>query len=339
MGTFLVGLALFIASAALCAGLTKLMFPLMRRYALARPNALSSHKMPTPQGGGMAVIASLVVIMALAITLGVFDRETNWHLIGILSATMFMAVLGAVDDIRPLPVFPRLVAQFFAVALMLYCLPPGARVLPDFVPTYAEQALLLMGSLWFVNLTNFMDGIDWITVVEVVPVATGVAVLLFMIDGELSIILAALVLAGTMVGFAPYNRHPAKLFLGDDGSLPIGLLLSWMLIALASAGHLAAAFLLPLYYIADATITLLRRWHRGETLSEGHRSHFYQIAVDRSGLTVPEVTTRIFFLNLVLAGLACLTVWQTSMLFDVFCILAGCAATAVLLRFFERGRM
>lgn len=339
MGTFLVGLALFSASAVLCAGLTKLMFPLMRRYALARPNALSSHKMPTPQGGGMAVIASLVIIMALAITLGVFDRETNWRLVGILSATMFMAVLGAVDDIRPLPVFPRLVAQFFAAALMLYCLPPGARALPDFVPNYVEQALLLMGTLWFVNLTNFMDGIDWITVVEVVPVATGVAVLLFMIDGSLSVIMAALVLAGTMVGFAPYNRHPAKLFLGDDGSLPIGLLLSWMLISLATAGHLAAAFLLPLYYIADATITLLRRWCRGETLSEGHRSHFYQIAVDRSGLTVPQVTTRIFLLNLFLAGLACLTVWQTSMLFGGICILVGCAATAVLLRYFERGRL
>ena len=81
--------------------------------------------------------------------------------------------------------------------------------------------------------------------------------------------LVALALCGAMVGFAPFNRPVARLFLGDVGSLPIGLLLGWLLILLAGSGHLAAALLLPLYYLADATITLLRRSANGEPVLAG----------------------------------------------------------------------
>ena len=88
-----------------------------------------------------------------------------------------------------------------------------------------------------------------------------------------------------MIGFAYFNRPVARLFLGDVGSLPIGLLLGWLLLLLAANGHLAAALLMPLYYLADATITLLRRLFRGEPVWHAHRTHFYQLATDR-GFTV-----------------------------------------------------
>ena len=83
-----------------------------------------------------------------------------------------------------------------------------------------------------------------------------------------------------MIGFAPFNRPVAKIFLGDVGSLPIGLLLGWCLLQLASHQHLAAALLLPLYYLADATVTLLRRVIQREPFWAAHRSHFYQRATD-----------------------------------------------------------
>ena len=119
------------------------------------------------------------------------------------------------------------------------------------------------------NLVNFMDGIDWMTVAEVVPLTVGTHH--FRIDGCTSreATLVALTLCGAMIGFAPFNRPVAQLFLGDVGSLPIGLLLGWLLILLAGGGHFAAALLLPLYYLADATITLLRRLVEGE---QGHAS-------------------------------------------------------------------
>ena len=104
-----------------------------------------------------------------------------------------------------------------------------------------------------------MDGLDWMTVAEVVPI-TGAMVLLGWL-GELpaSTTIVAAALCGAMLGFAPFNRPVAKIFLGDVGSLPIGLLLGWCLLELAWHQQLAAALLLPLYYLADATVTLLRR--------------------------------------------------------------------------------
>ena len=115
-----------------------------------------------------------------------------------------------------------------------------------------------------------------------------------------------LALCGALLGFAPFNKPVARLFLGDVGSLPIGLLVGWMLLQLAGTGALAAAILLPLYYLMDATITLLRRLARREKVWEAHRSHFYQKATD-NGFSALEVSAHVFGLNLALAGLAAMT--------------------------------
>ena len=98
-------------------------------------------------------------------------------------------------------------------------------------------------------------------------------------------------LCGAMLGFAPFNRPVAKIFLGDVGSLPIGLLLGWCLLQLAWHQHLIAALLLPLYYLTDATLTLLRRIARREPFWAAHRSHFYQRATD-NGFTVRAWSAR-----------------------------------------------
>ena len=150
-------------------------------------------------------------------------------------------------------------------------------------------------------------------------------------------VLIALALLGAMLGFAPFNRPVAKLFLGDGGSLPIGLVLAWLLLQLAGNGHLAAALLLPLYYVADATITLLRRMARGERITQAHRSHFYQVATTR-GLSVMDVVRRVFAANVVLAWLAVVTVLFDSTVFDVIALLLGAAEVALLLRAMARGR-
>ena len=148
--------------------------------------------------------------------------------------------------------------QVVAIGIVIATLPPDFRVVPLF-PRTLEWALLLLGGVWFVNLVNFMDGIDWMTVAETVPITAGVALLGLIGAVPPSATLVALALLGAIIGFAPFNRPVARLFLGDVGSLPIGLILGWVLMMLASRGHLAAAFLLPLYYLADATITLARR--------------------------------------------------------------------------------
>src|SRR5260370_28952463 len=110
-----------------------------------------------------------------------------------------------------------------------------------------------------------------------------------------------------MVGFAPFNRPVAKVFLGDVGSLPIGLLLGWCLLQLAYNQQIVAAMLLPLYYLSDATVTLLRRLTRGEPVWAAHRSHFYQRATDNR-FTVLRVVAEVFALNIALAVLAVRTI-------------------------------
>jgi UDP-N-acetylmuramyl pentapeptide phosphotransferase/UDP-N-acetylglucosamine-1-phosphate transferase len=152
-----------------------------------------------------------------------------------------------------------------------------------------------------------MDGVDWMTAAETVPIA-GAIVLLGLL-GVVSALptLIALALLGAMLGFAPFNRPVAKLFLGDVGSLPIGLLLAWLLLRVAANGYLAAAIILPLYYIADATLTLCRRLANGECVWQAHRSHFYQRALD-GGFSVTEVVARVLLTNCALVALALIAV-------------------------------
>ena len=165
-------------------------------------------------------------------------------------------------------------------APLYFTAPNEARIVPA-CPEWIEHGLIFLAGLWFVNFVNFMDGLDWMTVAEVVPFTGAMVTLGLLGDVSLSVTIVAAALGGAMIGFAPFNRPVAKIFLGDVGSLPIGLLLGWCLLELLSRHHVAAAFLLPLYYLADATVTLLRRLARREAIWTAHRSHFYQQATKR----------------------------------------------------------
>jgi UDP-N-acetylmuramyl pentapeptide phosphotransferase/UDP-N-acetylglucosamine-1-phosphate transferase len=140
-----------------------------------------------------------------------------------------------------------------------------------------------------------------------------------------------------MIGFAPFNRPVAKLFLGDVGSLPIGLLLGWLLAMLAGNAHLVAAILLPLYYLADATITLVRRLMKGEPLTQAHRSHFYQQALD-NGFSVYQIVVRVFFLNAILVGLAAIAVLNRSAIVEATVLAVGAFLVGGLLKAFASPR-
>ncbi|MGU3665983.1 glycosyl transferase [Methylobacterium sp. A49B] len=317
-------------TAALSAGLILRLRPLLQRYALARPNARSSHTVPTPQGGGIAVVTALVTISGLFIAAPEIGGRPDW--IWLAGCALALALLGAVDDIRPLPAALRLAAQAAAVGLLVWHL--DGRLIPG-IPSWLERGLAVVAGVWFVNLTNFMDGLDWMTVAEVVPV-TG-ALLLLGLAGPLPPLptLVAACLLGAMLGFAPFNRPVATLFLGDVGSLPIGLVTGWLLWHLAVAGSLAAAVLLPLVYLADATLTLIARAARGERVWEAHRGHYYQRAT-LNGLTVSGVVGSVFAVNLALAALAAATLLWPSWTVTLAALAAGLALVASLLRRFAR---
>jgi UDP-N-acetylmuramyl pentapeptide phosphotransferase/UDP-N-acetylglucosamine-1-phosphate transferase len=321
----------FTASALLSAGIIPAIKPLLHRYALARPNARSSHSNPTPQGAGIAVIvAALAVSGTCAVVLNLAAPVV------LFGATIFIALVGMADDIRPMPVLPRLLLQAAAVGAILYVAPADLRIVPA-CSLWIERALLLLAGLWFVNLVNFMDGLDLLTVAETVP-ATAAMVLLGC-SGKYPLVpsLVAAALCGAMLGFAPFNRPVAKVFLGDVGSLPIGLLLGWCLLQLAWHQQLAAALLLPLYYLADATITLFRRIAQHEPFWAAHRSHYYQRATD-NGFTVARVVSEATVLNLVLALLALASTTVKLPTCSALLLVTGAVAVALLLYRFSRDR-
>lgn len=320
-------------AAVIAAVLIALLRPLLQRYALARPNARSSHRVPTPQGGGIAVIGATVAAVAVVAIAAPGALGDPMRLAIVFAATIGLAAVGAIDDIHPLHTLPRLLLQAAAVAIVVAALPAGLRIVP-MLPWWLERGFMVLGGIWLVNLVNFMDGIDWMTAAEVVPV-TGALALLGITgavpgDG----VVVAIALCGAMIGFAPFNRPVARVFLGDVGSLPIGLLLVWLLALLASR-HFAAALLLPLYYVADATVTLFRRLLAGERVTEAHRSHFYQRALD-GGFGIRRILSYVFTLNVALAALAVVTVFTASVPQHLAALAAGCVLVSLVLYRFAR---
>jgi UDP-N-acetylmuramyl pentapeptide phosphotransferase/UDP-N-acetylglucosamine-1-phosphate transferase len=313
-----------LAAAAISASLIVLLRPLLQRYALARPNARSSHGVPTPQGAGIAVIAA--TLGAAGIAAGIMDLDVQAML---FAATIFIALVGLADDIRPMPIVPRLLLQAMAVGAVVLAAPAELQIVPA-LPLAIERGMLILAGLWFVNLVNFMDGLDLMTVAEVVPVAGTLAVLGWLGDLPLLPTMIAAALGGALLGFAPFNRPVAKVFLGDVGSLPIGLVLGWGLLQLAYQHQIIAALLLPLYYLADATLTLVLRISRGEPFWVAHRSHFYQRAI-QNGFTVSQVVGEVFVLNLVLAGLAIASVHANSTGWRVPLLAVGAMVVALIL--------
>jgi UDP-N-acetylmuramyl pentapeptide phosphotransferase/UDP-N-acetylglucosamine-1-phosphate transferase len=321
-------------AAMVSAGVTRAIRPLLLKHSLARPNARSSHRIPTPQGAGIAVIAATLLI-AGAILAG-FDAADSNLPVTVFAATLFIAAVGFADDRKSIAVPTRLTLQAIAVGAILVAAPGELRLIPA-IPLPIERGLLLLAGLWFVNLVNFMDGLDWMTVAEVVPITAAMIVL--GLSGELTLApaIVAAALCGAMIGFAPFNRPVATIFLGDVGSLPIGLLLGWCLLQLAWQRHFAAALLLPLYYLADATVTLLRRMARGEPFWEAHRWHFYQRATD-NGFAVLRVASEVFLLNLALAVLAIVSARTQSWAFDFALFAVGAAAVSFSMYRFSRQR-
>jgi UDP-N-acetylmuramyl pentapeptide phosphotransferase/UDP-N-acetylglucosamine-1-phosphate transferase len=318
------------AAAALSAALVVAMMPLLRRYALARPNARSSHAVPTPQGAGLAVILATALAAAGGLVLVPADAGAAHEAAIVVVAALVLAATGALDDLRPLGPLAKLLPQILAVGLVVTLAAPQEARLAPALPLLLERGLVILAGVWFVNLVNFMDGIDWITVVGCgVPLAA-LAVIGFGLGfgpagqgGAVELLTVAL--CGSLIGFAPFNKPVARVFLGDVGSLPIGLVLGYGLYRVALAGHLAAALILPLYYLWDSGGTLLRRLLRREPFWLAHRSHVYQRATD-AGWSVTAVVAHIFVLDLGLAALAGISVWWASPPFS-----AGLLAAAVIL--------
>ncbi|NOU15781.1 MAG: glycosyltransferase family 4 protein [Methylococcaceae bacterium] len=273
-----------------CAAISWILTGLLRRYALAKslmdvPNARSSHSIPTPRGGGLAIV---IVFLAGLPVLWLNDSLSTPTLWALLGAGISVALIGFLDDHGHIPARWRLLAHFFAAGWGLFWL-NGLPPLQFFGQTldlgWAGNILGALYLVWLLNLYNFMDGIDGLASIEAISVALG-GILLSVLAPDQSGAwpLSALLLAAVL-GFLLWNFPPAKIFMGDAGSGFLGLVLGLLSI---QATWLAPKFLwswliLLGVFIVDATWTLIRRFLRGDKVYEAHRSHGYQFASRKHG--------------------------------------------------------
>ncbi len=264
--------------------------------AFDKPNDRGVHEEDTPLGGGAPLV---LVVMALWLTL--------WPLAPyvaiVIACTLLLAVISWIDDLKPLRQATRFAAQIVVIAAVLSLFDNDARVFSQSWPFWADRLLTAFCWIWFINLFNFMDGIDGLAGAETIAICVGLVIIAILVGASIEPILLTLTIAGAAAGFLVWNWHPARLFLGDVGSIPLGFLLGWLLIEMAKSGVLAAAFILPLYFLGDATTTMVLRLFRGEPIWQPHRQHFYQKAV-LAGWSHSSVVMRITFANLLLIALA-----------------------------------
>ncbi|MSP51303.1 MAG: glycosyltransferase family 4 protein [Alphaproteobacteria bacterium] len=243
-----------------------------------RPNERSSHTSPTPRGGGLAVVAVIVIGWGLASLTATAPFEPI-----VAAALAGLALLSWLDDRYGVAVVVRLAGHAFAVGLCMWTFPADLLIFQGVLEPLADRLAAGVLWLWFVNLYNFMDGIDGITGTETLALTSGLVACAAIGSLESFPVEIAAICGGAALGFLVWNWPPARIFLGDVGSVPLGFLCGWLLLLLAARGLWVAALIMPLYYLADATITLGRRLAAGEKIWQAHARHFYQHAAHRTG--------------------------------------------------------
>jgi Fuc2NAc and GlcNAc transferase len=275
----------------------------LRSYALARsiidvPNARSSHSVPTPRGGGVAIVVGFLVFLPIITWAGLLPLQV---LIGTWLAGAVVAIVGFMDDHGHIAARWRLLGHFSAAAWALFWLGgvPAITVFGISIELgWLGGVFAAFYLVWMLNLYNFMDGIDGLASTEAVCACLGACLIYWLGDVE-GLFWLPLLLATAVAGFLFWNFPPARIFMGDAGSGFLGLMLG--VISLQAAwvsSQLIWVWLILLgVFIVDSTFTLMRRLLRGDRVYEAHRSHAYQFATRRFGRHLP-VTLSVAAINL-----------------------------------------
>lgn len=275
----------------------------LRRYALAKsiidiPNARSSHSVPTPRGGGVAIVLTFLLTLPFLVMATLAPISVALALGG---AGALVALVGFMDDHGHIAARWRLLGHFLAAGWALFWLgglPPVIVFGSEFNLGWFGQLVAILYLVWMLNLYNFMDGIDGVASIEAISACLG-ACLLFWLSGFEDLIWLPMLMAAAVAGFLFWNFPPARIFMGDAGSGFLGITLGVLSIQAAwASSQLFWAWLILLgVFTVDATFTLIRRLLRGDKVYEAHRSHAYQFASRRFGRHLP-VTLAVAGINL-----------------------------------------
>lgn len=276
---------------------------MFRHYALKAhffdvPNQRSSHSMPTPRGGGLAIVLTFLAGSWLLVWFTVVPVEL-FREVSVCIA--IVAGIGLLDDFRPVSASVRLSVHILASGLFVFWVIP-VHFVPFSTWPLSLGWLVVIGLAWLLNLFNFMDGIDGIATVETMSVAGSAMVLLWFTGGAGIYIYWLGILVVVSAGFLVWNWPPAKIFMGDvcSGSLGFCLGLFAMMTSFDTKMTIWTWFILLGVFIADATVTLSRRIIQKKRFCQAHRSHAYQILARRlrshKKVTLAVLAVNVFWL-------------------------------------------
>jgi Fuc2NAc and GlcNAc transferase len=288
---------LYFSLALLSLGLTYLIRWYTRHKAiLDTPNARSSHTIPTPRGGGLAIVLSFfwgLFALHEQIELSLF-----WALLSVTP----IVVVSLLDDIYSLSATLRSLVHMASIVLGLYALGGVSSIDLVFMKLEGDWLNLLafIAIFWIINLYNFLDGIDGYAGAQAITTGLGIFAI---VSNPLGLVIVA-----STVGFLLFNWHRASIFMGDVGSTFLGFIFAMLLFWDTSQSNLLVWLILLSLFWFDATVTLYRRFRAKEKLTQGHRKHAYQRLVD-SGYSHSRVVTlatlfNLFFLLLLLLEVA-----------------------------------
>jgi len=276
----------------LSAGLTRLMLNYAPQFGLLdAPNHRSSHTLPTPKGGGLAVAISFYVALFFLYTLNDIPADLFALL---LLGSLAIALLGLQDDRKHIPSMLRFLIQIVVAIGSLWAIHGLAHIDLGFVTWHGYLlgfSVALYGIVWMINLYNFMDGIDGLAASEALSVAANALVLLYFFAPMTSFTPILLVLMGAVGGFLIFNWSPAKIFMGDIGSSFLGYLFALIAILSIKTGVLSLTQWLILLsgFWFDATFTLIRRMAQREKWWQAHCTHAFQTMAKKLGAHRPVV--------------------------------------------------
>lgn len=272
----------------------------IRRFALKNeiisiPNERSLHVVPTPYGGGLAIVISWYMGISILFISDIIDSSLYFALL----SGAILTIVSLIDDLVGLKVSIRLFFHFIT-AIIAFVFLGGLRqlIIPGIEMNYLflVYPLAIVGMVWFINLFNFMDGVDGFASLEAVTIC----LVLFFLSGHI----INLLLLACVSGFLFWNWPKAKIFMGDVGSTQLG----FILVVLGIYFHNTYQFSIlnwimitsPFWF--DATLTLYRRWRNGEKLSEAHRKHAYQRIV-QAGFSHAKVNLYLMIINMLVIGM------------------------------------
>ena len=293
------------------------------------PNERSSHSIPTPKGAGLGIIATLLIVYYT------FFPLTDFWFIG---SIVILAVLSFINDNKQISIIIRLIIQMVLTIIILNLWPPlqQTMLLSNIIPFWLGNIIIILIVIWLINLFNFMDGIDGISGTQCIIIGVGVGVSIMFSQEEYKLEqLFAGFMAGSCLAFLVWNWSPAKVFLGDAGSIPLGFINAILILLLCKNGLWYVAIIINNYYFFDASITLLRRIRMKQKPWKAHKEHFYQKAI-QNGYSHSEVCKIIAIHGIVLICLSSLASLKPNLIIISFSLVISSLSTIYLLYYLNK---